>query len=149
MSGKRSSDSFPGSKFEATPMNRGIPKRSDAKLISAAFARNVFRSCRPRTGANHPRQRRLRQAHDRRKKNNAMDSQLWMKVLIQKTRLPYSFCFFSYLFPFLFCLTISRLFCLSLSLPLVPPFTLPHFFSPNVTRSFLPSSLAVPSAGTN
>lgn len=149
MSGKRNSDSFPGSKFEATPMNRGIPKRSDAKLISAAFARNVFRSCRPRTGANHPRQRRLRQAHDRRKKNNAMDSQLWMKILIQKTRLPCSFCFFSYFLPFLFCLTLSRSFCLSLSLFLVPPFTLPHFFSPNVTRSFLPSSLAVPSAGTN
>lgn len=47
MSGKRSSDSLPGSKFEATPMNHGIPKRSDAKLISA-FAQNVFRPCRPR-----------------------------------------------------------------------------------------------------
>lgn len=62
MSGKRSSDSPPWEQVPSylptapppPPMNHGIPKRSDAKLISTAFARNVFRPCRPRTGANPP-----------------------------------------------------------------------------------------------
>lgn len=131
MSGKRSSDSSPGSKFEATPMNRGIPKRSDAKLISAAFARNIFRSCRPRTGANHPRQRRLRQAHDRRKKKqrdgfSAVDENLDTKNTFTV------FILFLFLLSSIFILShslsLSRSFCLSLSLSLVPPFTLPNFF---------------------
>lgn len=100
MSGKRSSDSFAENQVRSAPHEPWIPKRSDAKLISPASARNVFQPPPPSSapGTKPPSTAggevvvgRSREKNKKNKKKTTSWLQPWMKISRHKGRAPSSF----------------------------------------------------------